>query len=84
MKPAKVQLGGKEWTVRLSARKLKGHVGSCDPATKTIVLCRSLPEHDRRGVLIHECMHSLFWAIDESVVDAGAQELSDILDQLDM
>jgi hypothetical protein len=82
MKPTKVQLGGKTWTVVVSRRSLKTCDGYCDMKRKRIVISGGLDEHRRREIFIHESEHARYWFLDEGVIEASAGELNEALDAL--
>ena len=71
-----VTLLGKRW--RLRRPVLKTVRGDCDaPSTpgKEIRVDRQLEGEEELEVLIHECSHAAFWALDESFIERGAKDL---------
>ena len=73
-----VQLAGKPVVVRTSRRPLKKLDGYCKGGQ--IVLSCDLTDRGKLEVFLHEALHKLFWILDEDVVEAAADELTDALE----
>lgn len=79
---------GRRWQL-LYADPGRGCEGSCDPPTRPSKQIRLRPSLRKRPVdlvetIIHECLHAQGWPLDEDFVGRAAQEITRVLERLEL
>lgn len=75
------RLRGRYWTITRS-NPGPGNDGICDPATKTIVVRRTLRGELELDTLLHEMLHACHWDLDEAAILETATDIARALHRI--
>ena len=81
----RVKLKGKAWTLsRVANLKARGDIDSPEVKNRRIRIANRVEDETEEllEVIIHECLHGLFWDLSEEAVHQGGLDLAKILTQL--
>jgi hypothetical protein len=81
----KVRLRGKYWELtRTKNLRSRGDIDNPDVKSKKIRVSTKIEDETEEmlEVIIHECLHGLFWDISEEAITDSAQDLAKILYEL--
>jgi hypothetical protein len=76
----RLKLFGRVWAYNEVQRLPGTHLGECDGPhvkNKQIRIRNNLAPKKWLEILLHECLHGLFWHIDEEYISDGAKDLAE-------